>query len=45
MDGVLAEILRNELEARRRVPQVFNVFHDGEEIRTKLKLYAQQNNW
>ena len=45
MDGVLAEILRNELEARRRVPQVFSVFNDGEEIRTQLKLYAQQNNW
>ena len=44
MDGVLAEILRNEREARRRVPHVFNVFHDGEEIRTQLKLYVQQNN-
>ena len=45
MYGVLAEILRNELEARRRVTQVFNVFHDGEEIRIQLKLYAQQNNY
>ena len=44
MDGVLAEILRNEREARRRVPHVFNVFRDGEEIRTQLKLYVQQNN-
>ena len=44
MDGVLAEILRNEREARRRVPQVFNVFHDEEEIRTQLKLHVQQNN-
>ena len=44
MDDVLAEILRNEREARRRVPQVFNVFHDGEEMRTRLKLSLQQNN-
>ena len=44
MDGVLAKILRNEREARRRAPQVYNVFHDGEEIRTQLKLYVQQNN-
>ena len=42
MDGVLAEILRNEREAKRGV-QVF-VFHHGEEIRTQLKLYVQQNN-
>ena len=41
VDGVQAEILRNEQEARRRVPQVFNVFHDEEEIRTQLKLYVQ----
>ena len=41
VDGVLVEILRNEREARRRVPQVFNVFHDEEEIRTQLKLYVQ----
>ena len=44
MDGILAEILRNEREARRRVPQVFNVFHDEEEIRTQLTLHVQQNN-
>ena len=44
MDGVLSEALRNERKARRRVPQVSNVFHDGEEIRTQLKLYVQQNN-
>ena len=44
MDGVLSEALRNEGKARRRVPQVFNVFHDGEEIRTQLKLYVQQNS-
>ena len=44
MDGVLVEILRNEREARRRVPQVFNVFHGGEEMRTRLKLSLQQNN-
>ena len=43
MDGVLAEILRNEREARRRVPQVFNVFHDEQEIRTQLKLYVLQS--
>ena len=41
VDGVLAEILRNEREARRRVPQVFNIFHDGEEIRTQPKLCVQ----
>ena len=40
-DGVPAEILRNEREARRRVPQVFNIFHDGEEIRTQPKLCVQ----
>ena len=44
MDGVLAKILRNEREARQRVPQVFNAFHNGEEKRTKFKLYVQQNN-
>ena len=44
MDGVLAKFLRNEQEARRRVPQVYNVFHGGEEIRTQLKLYVQQNS-
>ena len=44
MDGVLSEALRNERKARRRVPQVSNVFHDGEEIRTQLKLYVQQNS-
>ena len=43
-DGVLSEALRNERKARRRVPQVSNVFHDGEEIRTQLKLYLQQNH-
>ena len=28
MNGFLAKILRSEREARQRVPQVFNVFHD-----------------
>ena len=41
LDGVLAEILRNEWEARQRVPQVFTIFHDWEEIRTQPKLYLQ----
>ena len=44
MNGFLAKILRSEREARQRVPQVFNVFHDGGEIRTQLKLYLQQNH-
>ena len=41
LDGVLAEILRNERESRQRVPQVFTIFHNGEEIRTQPKLYVQ----
>ena len=40
MDGVLAEILRSKREARQRVPQVLNLFHDGGEIRTQIKLYV-----
>ena len=40
---MLAEILRNEREARQRQPHALNVFPQGEETRTAIKLYVEQN--